>query len=137
MRCRIYRCVHANICCAYSIEKTVLSEEVCNIIYESKKYTGDFMKKVLLATWALRDRYIVVIEEFTLKVPFLWNQLYYIMMWVIQWVPGVCILLFVDFLNLCWSLDNVPPSSIRIIHIQRIIPKNQVFALTNRGIVPI
>ena len=24
--------------------------------------TGDFMKKVLIGTWALRDRYIVVIE---------------------------------------------------------------------------
>ena len=25
-------------------------------------HTGDFMKKVLIATWALRDRYIVAIE---------------------------------------------------------------------------
>ena len=29
---------------------------------QTDRYTGDFMKKVLLATWLVRDRWIVVIE---------------------------------------------------------------------------
>ena len=32
------------------------------IIQQTPYDTGDFMKKVLLATWALRDRHLVVIK---------------------------------------------------------------------------